>query len=80
MKDLEPSIEEGRPDARIENLAAMKMTVYLLCQFMDTFEKESVEPSAMIGGKVCLMSSVWVFLFQICVIIDLRVLVLGSQT
>ncbi len=40
------------PEARSEHLNAVKMSVYLLCQFMDMIESVASKPSEVISGKV----------------------------
>ena len=39
-------------DSRQEHLNTVKMTVYLLCQFIDMIESDVSKPSAIISGKV----------------------------
>ena len=39
-------------DNRQEHLNTVKMTVYLLCQFIDMIESDASKPSAIISGKV----------------------------
>ena len=43
---------EMRPETREEHLNTVKMTVYLLCQFIDMIESDASKPSAIVSGKV----------------------------
>ena len=43
---------EMRPETREEHLNTLKMTVYLLCQFIDMIESDASKPSAIVSGKV----------------------------
>ncbi len=42
-------------DARSEHLNSVKMSVYLLCQFMDMIESVASKPSEVISGKVMIL-------------------------
>ena len=52
---LVETLESGmiEPSTRIRHLNAVKMTSYLICQFVDTYESEITKPSATVSGKVC---------------------------
>ena len=53
LQDLKSVLEDDlSPEIKTTRLTSMKMTVYLLCQFMDIFETESAEPSILITTKV----------------------------
>ena len=43
---------EMRPESREEHLNTVKMTVYLLCQFIELIESDASKPSAIVSGKV----------------------------
>lgn len=60
------------PSVRVDHLNTLKMTCYLICQFVEIYECEVTKPTTSVGGRVrtsisfsfdcdCIVFSVFVF-------------------